>query len=74
MMVEIVDKNAFKIIKMSNNLVLLCRYQIIVLFSVLSIQFMKYAFSAEIWFMKTSIRILKFKSRVVKSNPSSPTR
>ena len=30
---------------------------------------MKYVFSAKIWFMKTSSRIMKYESQVVKSNP-----
>ena len=68
MMVEIIDKNVVKIIKLSNNLVLVCSFKTIVLFSVLSIQFMKYVFSAKIWFVKTSTRIVKYESRVAKSN------
>ena len=30
---------------------------------------MKYMFSAKIWFMKTSTRIVKHESQVIKSNP-----
>ena len=32
----------------------------------------KYVFPAKIWFMKTSTRIMKYKSRVTKSNPGTP--
>ena len=35
-----------------------------------SIWFMKYEFSAEIWFVKTSNRIMKYESQVVKVNPN----
>ena len=31
---------------------------------------MKYVFFAKIWFVKTSTRIEKYESRVVKSNPT----
>ena len=34
---------------------------------------MKYVFSAKIWFVKTSTRIVKHKSRVVRSNPDCLT-
>ena len=37
--------------------------------SVHSIQFVKLTFPAKIWFVKTSTRIMKYKSRVLKSNP-----
>ena len=37
--------------------------------SVHSIQFVKLAFPAKIWFVKTSTRIVKYKSRVLKLNP-----
>ena len=30
---------------------------------------MKYTFSTKIWFVKTSTRIVKYKSQAVKSNP-----
>ena len=40
-----------------------------ILCSVYSIWFMKYVFFAKIWFVKTSIKIVKYESRVVKSNP-----
>ena len=39
----------------------------IILFTVHSIRFVKYVFSAKIWFMKTSTRIMKYESRVIKS-------
>ena len=41
----------------------------IILYSVHSILFVKYLFSSEIWFVKTSTRIVKYESRVVKSSP-----
>ena len=40
----------------------------IILCSVYSIWFVKYMFSAKIWSMKTSTRIVKYESWVVKSN------
>ena len=40
-----------------------------ILCSVHSIRFVKYVFSAKIYFVKTSTRIVKHESRVVKSNP-----
>ena len=33
---------------------------------------MKYVFAAKIWFMKTSTKILKYQSRIVKSEPCLP--
>ena len=69
MIVDIVDKNVFEIISLSNNLALTCRFTTIILCSVHSIWFLKYIFSAKIWFVKTSTRIVIYESRVVKSNP-----
>ena len=46
-------------------------FKTITLCSVSSIWFMKYVFFAEIWFVKTSTRIVKYESRVVKSNPGN---
>ena len=43
----------------------------IILCSVSSIWFVKYVFFAKIWFLKTSTRIVKYESRVVKANPVS---
>ena len=40
----------------------------IILCSVSSIWFVKYVFFAKIWFLKTSTRIVKYESRVVKAN------
>ena len=37
-----------------------------------STQFVKYVFSDEIWFVKTSTRIVKYKSQVVKLSPVNP--
>ena len=42
----------------------------IIVCSVHFIRFKKYAFSAKIWFVKTSTRIAKYESWVVKSNPA----
>ena len=42
----------------------------IFLWSAHSLWFMKFVFSAKIWFMKTSTWIVKYKSRVIKSNPA----
>ena len=38
-------------------------------FHVLSTLFVKYVFSANIWFMKTLIKIVKYELQVLKSNP-----
>ena len=43
--------------------------KIIILCSVDFIWFVKHVFSAERWFVETSNRIMKYESRVVKSNP-----
>ena len=37
--------------------------------SVHDLLFVKYVFTAKIWFMKTSTGIMKYESGVVKSNP-----
>ena len=66
---EIFDKSVSKIMTLPNNLVLICRFQAIILHSVHSIWFVKYKFSAKLWFMKTSTRILKFESWVIKLIP-----
>ena len=50
---------------------LLAGFTITILCSVHSMWFVKYVFFAKIWFMKTSTRIVKTKSRVIKSNPAS---
>ena len=70
-MPEIVDKNGFKIGTLPNNLVLICRFEDHNLMSSLlySVLFVIYMFSAKIWVVKTSLRIVKYESRVVKSNP-----
>ena len=44
-------------------------FKAIILCFVYSVPFVKYQFSAKIWFVKTSTIIMKYKSRVVKSNP-----
>ena len=33
---------------------------------------MKYDFTAKIWFVKTSTRIVKYETQVVKSDPAEP--
>ena len=61
------NKNVFETIKIINSLGLVCRfYDHNTAFCSL------YMISVEIWFMKTSTRIMKYKSRVIKSN-SAPT-
>ena len=49
---------------------LIVGFKTIILCSVHSLWFVKYMFSAKIWFMKTSTRIVKYKSQVIKSNPA----
>ena len=46
-------------------------FKTIMLCSVRSIRFVKYVLSAKIWFMKTSTRIVKYESRVVRLNSVS---
>ena len=68
-MLKIVDKNISEIVTMLNNLVFVCRgFNTIILCSFHSIWFVKYVFSAKIWFVKTSTKIVKYESQVVKSN------
>ena len=50
---------------------LLAGYKTIILCFVLSIGLVKYVSSVEIWFVKTSTRIIKFEPRVIKLNPVS---
>ena len=57
MVLETVDKNVFEIITLQNNLVLFAGLRTIILCSVHSAWFVKYAFSAKIWFWKISARI-----------------
>ena len=64
MMLEIISKSDCQI-----TCYLFAGLKPIFLYSVYSIWFVKYVFSAEIWFVKTLTRIVKYKSRVVKSNP-----
>ena len=60
MMLEIVNKN---------NLVLICGYKGHILCFVQSVQFVNFVFSTIIWFVKASNRIVKYESRIIKSNP-----
>ena len=46
-----------------------CKLSIRILCCLHSMQFVKCVFSAKIWLVKISTRIVKYKSRVVKSNP-----
>ena len=48
---------------------LFAAFKTIILCSVHSLWFVKYVFSAKIWFMKVSPRIVKYESLVTKSNP-----
>ena len=69
-MLENVSNNVSEIMTSLNNLVLKCRfsYHNSRFYSVYMIREM-YMFFAKIWFVKTSTRLVKYKSRVVKSNP-----
>ena len=49
-------------------------FKTIMLFSVHCIRFMKWVFSVKIWFLKTSTRIMKYKSWVVKSDSACKAR
>ena len=50
---------------------LLAGFKIVILCSGRSIWFVKNVFFAKIWFVKTSTRIVKYESRVVKSSPEA---
>ena len=78
-MLEIADMNVFKIMPLLNNLVIICKvfvyiklicagFKTIMLCSVHSFWLVKYEFSAKIWFIKTSTRIVKYESQVIKLN------
>ena len=64
MMMEIMDKSDCRIIWY-----LLAGLKPIILCFVHSVWFVKYLFSAEIWFVKMPTRTVKYKSWVVKLNP-----
>ena len=68
MTLAVVNKNIFKVMTLPNNWYLLERFKIIILCSIHSI-FIELVFCAEIWFVKRSTRIVKYESRVTKSNP-----
>ena len=53
-------------------LYLFAGFKTIFLCSVYTLWFMKYVFTAKIWFVKTSTRIVKYESGVVKSDPAEP--
>ena len=73
-MLEIANKKVFKIMTLLDDLVLIYSFKTITLRPVHSIWFVKHVFSANIWFVKSSITIAKYKSKVIKSNPElSPT-
>ena len=62
-MVEIVHKNDFKIdIFKQFDIYLFAGFKTIILGSVHPIRFVKYVFSAKIWPMKSSTRIVKYES------------
>ena len=69
-MVEIVDKNVLRSCQCRIIWYQLPGFKTIIMCSVHSIRFVKYVSFAKICFMKTSTRIVKYKSRVVKSNPA----
>ena len=66
-LLEVMDKNVFKIMTLLNDSVLICKFEDHnpVFCSLL----VKCVFSAKIWFKKTSTRIMKYESWVIKSNP-----
>ena len=68
-MKEIVDNNVFKIMPLPFNFALVWRFEDHN--SVHPKWFVKYVFSTKEWFVKTSTRIVKYESRVVKSNPAN---
>ena len=53
-------------------LYLFAGFKIIILCSVHPKWFMKFVFSAKMWFMKTSTRIVNYESQVAKLNPGNP--
>ena len=69
-MVEIVDENVLRLCQCRIIWYQLPGFKTIIVCSVHSIRFVKYVSFAKIWFMKTSTRIVKYESRVVKSNPA----
>ena len=50
---------------------LFASFKTIILCSLHSMRFMKYVFSAKIWFVKTSTRVVKYELEVIKSNPAT---
>ena len=60
MILKIVDKNVFKTMAMPNNLILISRFQDnnVVFCSFYMIR--ENVFSAKIWFVKTSTRVMKY--------------
>ena len=71
MMLEIVNKSVFEAINCHIIWYLFAGFKAVILCSVHSTWLMKYVFSAKIPLVKTSTRIVKYESRVVKSNPES---
>ena len=60
---DVVKKNVFEIMALPNNVVLICRLKDHIIFCPIhSLGFVKNAFSAKIWFVKTSTRIVKSES------------
>ena len=74
MLLEIIDENVLtKLWYYQIIWYLFAGFNTIILCSVHSIWFVKYLFSAKIWFVKSSTRIMKCKSQVIKLNPVSLT-
>ena len=69
MMVEIVDKNVLKLCQYRIIWYLLPGFKTIIVCSVNSIRLVKCVSFAEIWFVKTSTRIVKYEPLVIKLNP-----
>ena len=57
MMLEIINNNVFEIITLPNNLIRICRLKIVILCSVFSVWFVKYLFSAKMWFLKPQLEL-----------------
>ena len=63
MMLKIVDKNVFKTMTVPNDLKLIVGFKTIILCPLHSKRFVKTFFSAKIWFVKTSTKVVKNESR-----------
>ena len=74
MMKGIVNKKVFKIMNCPIIVYLFAGLKTIILCSVHPKLFVKYVFLTKYWFVKTSTRIVKYESQVVKLNPISGLR